>query len=62
MVKGSTLLTGTNVKIWPLPEESYREVGLAWRRGSAREVEFTQLGEFIKTTWLTLLATHSSTK
>lgn len=62
MVKGSTLLTGTNVKIWPLPEESYREIGLTWRRGSAREVEFMQLGEFIKTTWLTLLATSTSTK
>jgi LysR family hydrogen peroxide-inducible transcriptional activator len=56
MVKGSTLLTGTKVRIWPLPEESYREIGLAWRRGSARETEFLQLGEFIKSTWLTLLA------
>lgn len=56
MVKGSALLAGTHVKIWPLPEESYREIGLAWRRGSARETEFMQLGEFIKTTWLKLSA------
>lgn len=55
MVKGSTLLTGTKVKIWPLPEESYREIGLAWRRGSARETEFVQLGEFIKATWQNLI-------
>ncbi|MFN3786201.1 MAG: LysR substrate-binding domain-containing protein [Thiothrix sp.] len=55
MVKGSTLLTGTKVKIWPLPEESYREIGLAWRRGSARETEFAQLGEFIKATWQSVI-------
>jgi LysR family hydrogen peroxide-inducible transcriptional activator len=48
MVKDSALLAGTQVKIWPLPEESYREIGLAWRRGSAREAEFQQLGEFIQ--------------
>lgn len=51
MVKNSALLAGTQVKTWSLPEESYREIGLAWRRGSAREAEFQQLGEFIKTTW-----------
>lgn len=56
MVKGSNLLTGTKVKIWPLPEESYREVGLAWRRGSARESEFMELGKFIKNTWLNVMA------
>jgi LysR family hydrogen peroxide-inducible transcriptional activator len=48
MVKDSALLAGTQVRIWPLPEESYREVGLAWRRGSAREAEFQQLGKFIQ--------------
>lgn len=51
MVKGSTLLAGTQVKIWPLPETSYREIGLAWRRGSARETEFKQLGKFIQNTY-----------
>lgn len=51
MVQGSALLAGTKVKVWPLPEESFREIGLAWRRGSAREKEFQQLGEFIRTTW-----------
>lgn len=49
MVIGSPLLAGTAVKLWPIAEESYREVGLAWRRGSAREQEFLQLGEAIRT-------------
>lgn len=51
MVNGSALLSGTKVKTWPLPEDSFREIGLAWRRGSARETEFAQLGNFIETTW-----------
>ncbi|WP_287602142.1 hydrogen peroxide-inducible genes activator [Thiothrix sp.] len=51
MVKDSTLLTGTNVKLWPLPDANYREIGLAWRRGSAREAEFMQLGKFIRSVW-----------
>ncbi len=49
MVIGSPLLAGTHVKLWPLEEQSFREVGLAWRRGSAREIEFQQLGESIRT-------------
>ncbi|MDD5392220.1 MAG: LysR substrate-binding domain-containing protein [Thiothrix sp.] len=57
MVKKSTLLTGTAVKLWPLPEDSYREIGLAWRRGSAREAEFEQLGKFIQSAWETTLPT-----
>ncbi|MGL4186672.1 MAG: LysR substrate-binding domain-containing protein, partial [Thiotrichaceae bacterium] len=43
MVKNSTLLEGTHVKLWELPEKSYREIGFAWRRGSAREAEFRKL-------------------
>jgi len=52
MAKGSSLLAGTKVKMWALPEDSYREIGLAWRRGSAREDEFAQLGKFIQSRWL----------
>ncbi|PID48778.1 MAG: LysR family transcriptional regulator [Proteobacteria bacterium] len=52
MVIGSSLLTGTQVKLWPIEEQSYREIGLAWRRGSAREQEFKQLGEAIQSAWL----------
>lgn len=55
MVKGSTLLAGTHVKLWELPEESYREIGFAWRRGSAREAEFRKLGQFIQNLWQSTL-------
>ncbi|WP_020395047.1 LysR substrate-binding domain-containing protein [Thiolinea disciformis] len=53
MVVGSPLLAGTEVKLWPLAERSFREIGLAWRRGSAREQEFQQLGKAIQNAWLT---------
>ena len=48
MAAGSTLLRGTRVKLHSLPRASYREIGLVWRRGSARSEEFQALGEFIR--------------
>ncbi len=48
MAQGSALLAGTRVKTAPLSNRSFREVGLAWRRGSARDEEFSALGEFIR--------------
>jgi len=48
MAKDSSLLKNTNIKTYPLDEKSYREIGLAWRKGSAREEEFKILGETIK--------------
>lgn len=51
MVKHSSLLSGTAVKLWPTRENSFRQIGLAWRRGSARAKEFEQLGESIQTAW-----------
>ena len=48
MAEGSALLAGTRVKTFPLPERSYREIGLAWRRGSARGDEFRELGDHVK--------------
>lgn len=59
MVKASTLLSGTQVKLWNLHEESLRTIGMAWRRGSAREAEFMQLGEFIQATWEKILPTST---
>jgi LysR family hydrogen peroxide-inducible transcriptional activator len=47
MAEGSALLTGTRVATYALPERSYREIGLAWRQGSARGAEFRQLGEYL---------------
>ncbi|MGI9265304.1 MAG: LysR substrate-binding domain-containing protein [Gammaproteobacteria bacterium] len=48
MAEGSAMLNGTQVRTWPLQNEGYREIALAWRKGSARGDEFRELGEFIK--------------
>jgi LysR family transcriptional regulator, hydrogen peroxide-inducible genes activator len=49
MAEGSPLLKSTHIKTWPLSDRSYREIGLAWRRGSSQFAAFQLLGEFIKT-------------
>ena len=48
MANGSALLRNTRVKMYPLGEDSYREVGLAWRKGSRYADDFAELGEFIR--------------
>lgn len=48
MAEGSPLLANTQVCTYPLDEGAYREIGLVWRRGSARGEEFRTLGEFIR--------------
>lgn len=48
MAVGSMLLQRTQVRTYPLPDQAYRTIGLAWRRGSAREPEFRMLGEFFR--------------
>jgi LysR family hydrogen peroxide-inducible transcriptional activator len=47
MAEGSALLEGTQVRMYPLSEKSYRTIGLAWRRGSPRAKEFRELGKLI---------------
>ena len=47
MARGSALMRNTRVRLYPLPKNSYREIGLAWRRGSDRAEEFRLLGHFI---------------
>ena len=47
MAEGSALLANTGVKTWPLDKSAYRDIGLVWRRGSARGEEFRALGELI---------------
>jgi LysR family hydrogen peroxide-inducible transcriptional activator len=47
MAEGSPLLKGTRVKTYPLQDKNYREIGLAWRRGSAQGEAFRLLGNFI---------------
>lgn len=49
MARNSSLLKNTSVQLHPLPDSSYRNIGLAWRQGSGRVDEFEMLGDFIET-------------
>jgi LysR family hydrogen peroxide-inducible transcriptional activator len=48
MAEGSAMLRNTSVRLYPLAESSYRQIGLAWRKGSGRVEEFRLLGEFFE--------------
>ena len=48
MARGSTLLRNTRVRLQALSEKSYRNIGLAWRKGSRRIDEFQMLGDFLR--------------
>lgn len=48
MAKDSPMLMNTNIQTQILPKSSNREIGLSWRKGTARSKEFRMLGEFIK--------------
>ena len=47
MARGSALLRNTRVKLSELQDDSYRNIGLAWRKGSRRADEFRLLGKLI---------------
>ena len=47
LARDSLILKNTRVRMKPLEENSYRTVGLAWRKGTDREEEFRMLGEFV---------------
>lgn len=47
MAVESTLLKSTHVCTYPIDDNSYRTIGLGWRKGSAREEEFRLLGNFM---------------
>lgn len=48
MAEGSTLLDNTDVVTYPLSDSTFREIGLAWRKGSARSDEFKLFGKAIQ--------------
>ena len=48
MAKDSPMLKNTNIRTQTMPKNSHREIGLIWRKGSARKDEFKMLGEFIR--------------
>ncbi len=47
MARGSALLKNTRVRLHDLKDQSYRNIGLAWRKGSRRADEFKLLGDLI---------------
>jgi LysR family hydrogen peroxide-inducible transcriptional activator len=48
MARGSSLLRNTRVRLHSIGEQSYREIGLVWRKGSRRVNEFRLLGDFFR--------------
>ena len=48
MAKNFPMLLNTNIETRPLGVGSHREVGIVWRKGSAKVKEFRMLGKFIK--------------
>jgi hypothetical protein len=48
MAVGSGLLRHTRIRTWPLKDESYREIALAWRQSSAHAAEYRELGEVLR--------------
>lgn len=48
LAESSTLLRNTQVKTYSLKERTYREIALAWRKGSGRDGEFRLLAELFK--------------
>ena len=48
MAKDSPMLKNTNIQTQAMPKSSHREIGLIWRKGTARNKEFKMLGDFIK--------------
>lgn len=53
MAIGSPLLKNTRIKTTALDKESYRDIGLVWRKASTRSDEFELLGNFIKENYQT---------
>ena len=47
MAVDSALLEHTQIELHALKDNQFRDVGIAWRRGSARAKEFRALGQFI---------------
>ena len=48
MARGSTLLRNTRVRLHALKDRSYRNIGMAWRKGSRRVEEFHLLGDYLR--------------
>jgi LysR family hydrogen peroxide-inducible transcriptional activator len=51
MAVGSLILSQTRIKLQPLVGDNYREIVLAWRKGTARSEEFRTLGNLVQKAW-----------
>ena len=48
MALDAGLLRGTAIQTLPMPDQSFRTIGLAWRSGSSRREEFELLADLIR--------------
>jgi len=48
MAKDSLMVKDSNIELMALPKTMNRQIGLAWRKGSARAEEFKLLGDILK--------------
>jgi len=48
MAKKSLMVQDPNIRLLDLPDTANRKIGLAWRKGSAREADFRLLGKVLK--------------
>ena len=48
MATKSLILANSNIELRSMPAGSFREIGLVWRKGSARAEEFRLLGELLQ--------------
>ena len=48
MARNSIMLQGTDIALHAMPAGSYRQIGLAWRKGSGRDKEFRAFGSLIQ--------------
>ncbi len=51
MAKQSTLRSGFDIEVHELKEDSYREIGLVWRKNSHHSDEFRTLGHIIRNSY-----------
>ncbi len=48
MAKDSLMVKDSHIALLELPKTMHRQIGLAWRKGSARTDEFKMLGDMLK--------------
>ena len=52
MAKDSHLVQSAGIQLSPLPDESYREIALAWRDESIRDADYEAISTFIQSVFI----------